>query len=500
MKKVRIQRSRKKTEFAASTFLPGMRGQADWHVRLLKKGETPHTINLMGTKGEMVLPPADSDKNKFIRLHELLHAAHSPVESPRPVMRPDGSFIRVDALQCAEEFRMNLYGRALLGHWQLLPDNDDLIRDEIKAMAMSYVTSPIPSTIVEMVKWMMISWPLDRKKFTDSPRARVHVGMMLTNGEVETDQMRNPYDVMTFTASEVYYNIWDEELMRLASDERLLPSWESVLKLASFLSDMFDNLEAPKSEMEKGTGGDSEADEDPDIKKSRERTYARRPRANTMLDDIKEMMRGHKFRPEYHISKGKSGAPEWAKMTIRRGLMNLKLPKNFLARSKFQATDEGANPRYPHRLLTDGKVFSRKKKSSGGSVLIDDSGSMSWTTEQLVEILEEAPAVNIAAYSGHSGRGELVILAENGRYADMGLNENHPSGGDNLVDLPALEWLASQPKPRLWVSDTMITLVSGDAEEGYEQCIQICKDYDINIVETPKEAGQVFRGEKVIYR
>ena len=114
--------------------------------------------------------------------------------------------------------------------------------------------------------------------------------------------------------------------------------------------------------------------------------------------------------------------------------------------------------------------------------------------------MKEAPAVNIAAYSGFGNNGELVILAKNGKYADMEDRENHPMGGDNLVDLPALEWLAGQPSPRLWVSDTMITLQSGNAQEGYEQCIQLCKDYAINIVATPQEAGEVFRGEKVIYR
>ena len=490
MKRVRIKRSRKRKEFAPPSFLPGMRGSADWHVRRADEGETPHTRNQLGGEAEMALPPADNTRNKFVRLHETLHAAHSPVEPPRPVIRPDGSFIRDDALIIAEEFRINMYGRTLLGHWENLPNEDAAFHQQTERLIQAYATSNSPSALVEILKWMIVTWPLTYRSFSPTTIVATVLHVQTTNGILKD---REAFDLANFISNEIWYNIWATELINLA-ETGLIPSWDSVLKLGAFLSDTFNALEHPGE----GESSDGET-EDPDIQKVRARHPKRRRITGSPINRAMKKLRGFKGPKEYDPIQSQT-APQWGTMTTRIAKLTLKLPKNLLARSKYRATDEGANPRYPHRLLTDGKVFSRKKRSNGGSILIDDSGSMSWTTDELVAILEEAPAVNIAAYSGQYTSGELVILAANGKYANMELGENHPFGGNNLIDLPALEWLAAQPAPRLWVSDTMVTTVAGDHIEAFEQCIQLCKDYDINIVETPEEAGAIFRGEKEIYR
>jgi len=35
-----------------------------------------------------------------------------------------------------------------------------------------------------------------------------------------------------------------------------------------------------------------------------------------------------------------------------------------------------------------------------------------------------------------------------------------PCGGGNIVDGPALEWLAAQAEPRIWISDGVVTGVN----------------------------------------
>jgi hypothetical protein len=108
-------------------------------------------------------------------------------------------------------------------------------------------------------------------------------------------------------------------------------------------------------------------------------------------------------------------------------------------------------------MLADGRVFARRVAAPGGAVLIDASGSMSLPAEAIRRIVERAPGATVAAYAGHAGVGTLKILARRGRIAhadDCNLRE---AGNGNVVDGPALRWLARQSTPRLWVSDGRVT-------------------------------------------
>jgi hypothetical protein len=143
------------------------------------------------------------------------------------------------------------------------------------------------------------------------------------------------------------------------------------------------------------------------------------------------------------------------------GKMNIETPprphrvRGFLGRRN-QATDEGTYPRAMHRLLIDGRVFRRVRRDRGGTVLIDASGSMQLEPKDLKEILHNAPGCTVGVYSGNTDDGVLRILAQAGRQVDDRWI-NAPAGGANVIDGPALQWLAKQPKPRIWVSDGQVT-------------------------------------------
>ena len=98
-------------------------------------------------------------------------------------------------------------------------------------------------------------------------------------------------------------------------------------------------------------------------------------------------------------------------------------------------------------------LFSRRvRQKPGGTVLIDASGSMGATKENLTALCELCPTATVAYYSGtdSGGKGDLYIYAFGGkRYA--GDLPDHMGG--NSVDLPAIRWMMELPKPWSLVSD-----------------------------------------------
>lgn len=129
---------------------------------------------------------------------------------------------------------------------------------------------------------------------------------------------------------------------------------------------------------------------------------------------------------------------------------------------------------FVHRGLVDGRVFRRAVRSLGGTVLIDTSGSMSLSAENVDAILVAArSAVKIAMYSGKGDVGELRVIASKGRRAAV--DDLAPFGSGNIVDLPALEWLARERGPRVWISDGGVTGID-DVPSGELQrrCTSLC--------------------------
>src|SRR5262249_23523424 len=100
----------------------------------------------------------------------------------------------------------------------------------------------------------------------------------------------------------------------------------------------------------------------------------------------------------------------------------------------WRAAEEGVAPRYPHRLLSDGRVFARRRRTTGGAVVIDASGSMALNAKDILRIVEHAPGATVAAYAARTDSGALRILARKGRSAsarDCSLAE---LGHMNVID------------------------------------------------------------------
>jgi hypothetical protein len=96
----------------------------------------------------------------------------------------------------------------------------------------------------------------------------------------------------------------------------------------------------------------------------------------------------------------------------------------------------------------------------------------------------------VALYSGAQTHGALRIVAERGKKADKKYI-TAPMGGNNLVDGPALRWLAKHKGRKLWISDGGVTGIYGTRTEQYEDVRNIITKHGIMRVDHHQQAMEV---------
>lgn len=183
---------------------------------------------------------------------------------------------------------------------------------------------------------------------------------------------------------------------------------------------------------------------------------------------------------------------QWGVMRIEVPAMPVRLGAA-VGRAKWRPADAGAHPRRMERWTSDQAVFSSRGRRRGGTVLIDVSGSMQLSAEDIERCLLSAPAATIAMYSsekGHARGGVLTVLAQRGRRVKT--IQRH--GGGNVVDGPALRWLGTQKSPRLWVCDGNVTGVGDNTSLTLtREAAGICRTFGIRRVGI-ETAAKLLRG------
>lgn len=215
----------------------------------------------------------------------------------------------------------------------------------------------------------------------------------------------------------------------------------------------------------------------------------------TFQEALEKLEKGHKP-PE---SDG--GFDRWGAMFIDTPPLTQRLPE-WKRRKIARPVEEGSIPAYMHRYATDMRVFKQTKKGDTGlSVLIDASGSMGLSPRQIDEIIAKVPGTTIGVYNGSGAQGTLRIVAKDGKRvatADM----LKPPGGGNVIDFPALQWLAKQVEPRLWVSDGYATTI-GDAlasPRRMAEIVHLQKKARITRVENAQGALDIVNGKRELER
>ena len=141
------------------------------------------------------------------------------------------------------------------------------------------------------------------------------------------------------------------------------------------------------------------------------------------------------------------------------------------------------------------RLFKRRrintKGGAGGTILIDGSGSMNIEDQQLDELMELCPMGSIAYYDGvddgsseadAKAGGDITIVAERGKQCDLKATKKlRPErNGANQIDLQAMQWMFTQPKPWYFLTDGGFT----------GACREIAKALLLTLLET-KQVTQV---------
>ena len=180
----------------------------------------------------------------------------------------------------------------------------------------------------------------------------------------------------------------------------------------------------------------------------------------------------------------------WGTMVIRKPELAVNLQGRIKGGREYRPMDYGVTPKYMNRWCVDKKVFQQKQRVYGGTILIDASGSMHFSGDDILEIMQMLPAVKIAMYNStyeddkESGRyygekGSLRIIGDNGKRVTTEYLNKH-SGGGNLVDGPALKWLSQQKPKRIWVSDMYVFgMHNQNTGNLLQECHQIMKQSGI---------------------
>jgi len=190
--------------------------------------------------------------------------------------------------------------------------------------------------------------------------------------------------------------------------------------------------------------------------------------------------------------------PHWGELVIGKLPLTVSM-KGTLGKKRI-AAPTGRSPRRLHRYYTDPqrRIFDKTVRGMGGIVVIDASGSMSFTRDQIKKIMENAPGCTVLSYSDAMTEENAYILADNGMIAA----ELPSQGYGNGVDFPAIEW-AVKRKPRsstpvVWVTDGGVC----GPNQGYNdmlamQCIEYCKKHNIFVVPHVNEAIKLLHDIKM---
>jgi hypothetical protein len=164
------------------------------------------------------------------------------------------------------------------------------------------------------------------------------------------------------------------------------------------------------------------------------------------------------------------------------------------------ASDSGREIRYLNRMVSDPdkRVFSRKTRALGGVVVIDASGSMHLSEDDLDRLLKASAGATVLMYSGgynNPNKPNVWVIARKGRM----VRHLPDVPGDNAVDGPALVYASSLrdrgSQPLIWVSDGYVTGVdTGHTNRNLQKDIEnITRRHKVIRVDNVQEAEKLMK-------
>ncbi len=155
--------------------------------------------------------------------------------------------------------------------------------------------------------------------------------------------------------------------------------------------------------------------------------------------------------------------------------------------------------RYPGRLVTDDhrRAFAQRRTRRGGVVVIDQSGSMEVTPEDVRRMLREAPGALVVGYSHRPGdRGatpNVWVLGARTKVATT-----CPAGNvGNGVDAPVLAWAIARRRggeALVWVTDGQVTDSNDYPDpELARDCARLVQRHRVRVVRDLADVARALR-------
>jgi hypothetical protein len=207
------------------------------------------------------------------------------------------------------------------------------------------------------------------------------------------------------------------------------------------------------------------------------------------------------FRRSLELGSRRAPSGVFASLVFDESMSYVMRPRRSGHRRAHPSTS-GSVMRYPSRLLTDPlqRAFARKSPGAGGVIVIDQSGSMDVTVEELDSLLCNAPGALIVGYSHRPGDAGVTpnawILAKSGRVA----LQARPGNIGNGVDGPVLQWALRQCRlggPVIWVTDGQVTDSHDHPCHTLSlQCAVLVQRHRIRMVRNVAEVAGALRGRR----
>lgn len=435
--------------------------------------------------GRRIFAPAGlTEIERIVRAHELMHARITPAESIEDwIKRGVASW---DALQSVEEVRVNYALHKAGFDLNELTDGNEDADGELAVIQedwRSAVLFAVGSAGTAGGKRFLVGVRRQSKKWANAlQKIQKHIWNMAEGAE--TGRIgRQRVQVMPIFSTELHRGL------------KLAPAGFAWTEKWAEYVDRISAMTPPttqddtKSGKKKSKDGDEGSEDTKSETKSDSQEITNRASEE---EDFEKRMRN--IKPIHYSSQ----SADWSKLVFGKTILSA-VSKGSLGK-KSTAQAYGRNPRRIGRLYTDPqrRVFDHERRSKGGIVLIDGSGSMSLTREDVIKILRVAPGATVAIYSDmDEGRGKpnIHILAKNGKCVE---EKNMPEfGKGNGVDFPALEWAVDQRKgkePIVWVTDGGVCAGSdGFSHVLAMQCIKTAKRENVLCVDHVDDAVKALK-------
>lgn len=433
----------------------------------------PHTDII---NRRMVTPGDGSEMSRVIRAHEMMHAKVSPAGEFQAWI--DRDIASENALRAVEELRVNtLCQKAGFDMKTHLSDDGEAYdgerigatKDWASAVYMAITCAGTASLkkYLTGIRRNNRLWGKALRRI--ATRAEREMGRYCREGDLASTEIHPGTGMAPFGM--FYTEVIAEWVDRIAAQQPPEPEPE------------------PAEPVDKGEDGEGD-DEGDEEGKGRAHSNLGTTEGQT-FEKFEERLKG--ITPDRFQSWQQP--PTWNELRVKQPPLSVHAPGSI--GKKRIPSDTGRHPRRLHRLLTDPKrrIFDRTIHGRGGVVVVDCSGSMSLSVEEIKEILSNAPGATVLGYSDKGDESTNAwILAHKGKM----VSEIPKMGSGNGVDHPAIVWgIKAKQRPTspvIWISDGGVCgKSSGFSEILAVQCVNTCLKNNVIVVEHVDSAIEALR-------